>query len=66
MPTTFSQRQTEAETLMRSGKGLVAVALADRDIILVKDPSFHAPANATDVVVWKEYAGGSTLAAYGL
>ena len=63
---TFAQRQAEAQLLMSSGKGLTAIALADKDIVLVKDPDYHAPANATDVVVWVQYAGGAAQTAYGL
>jgi hypothetical protein len=65
MPTTFAQRQTEAETLMRAGLGLVAIALQERDAILVKDPGYIQPGD-TEPSVWKEHVGGTTLALYGV
>ncbi len=66
MPTTYAQRLTECLDLMKAGKGLTAIPLADRDIVLVKDPTYHTPANSTAVVVWVEYAGGAARTAYGL
>ena len=66
MPTTFAERQTEAETLMQAGLGVTAIPLVDRDILLVKDPTYHTPDDPTTVKVWVEHAGGTTLAAYGL
>ena len=66
MPTTCAQRLTECLDLMKAGKGLIAMPLADRDAILVKDPTYHAPANSTSVVAWVEYAGGDARTAYGL
>ncbi len=66
MPTTFAQRQAEIATLMAAGLGLEAYADEIVDKVWVKDPTFHAPANATDVVVWTEDAGGAAASAYGL
>ena len=36
---------------MKASKGLFAMPLADRDAILVKDPSYQQP-TVTGVVVW--------------
>ncbi len=66
MPTTHPQRLAEVEALMQAGRGLTAFTHETIDKVWVKDPSFHAPANATDVVVWTEYAGGNAANAYGL
>ncbi len=66
MPTIHAQRLAEVATLMHAGRGLVAFTHETIDKVWVKDPSFHAPANATDIVVWVEYSGGAAATAYGL
>jgi hypothetical protein len=62
---TFAQREVEAQELMAAGLGLVAIALVDRDIILVKSPEYVQPGSPA-VVVWKEHAGGTTHATFGV
>lgn len=63
MPTTFAQRQAEAAKLMAGGFGVVAIAVEERDEVLVKDPSYLVPSSST-IEVWHVYAGGQANAAY--
>jgi hypothetical protein len=62
---TYEQRVDECNAIMRSGRGVVAVTFADRDVVLVKDPGYLPPGE-THPVVWKEYAGGAARVAYGV
>jgi hypothetical protein len=69
MTTTFSQRLAEAATLMRSGQGgtnegLVCIAVAASDLVLVKDPTRTQTVMATDA--WIGYPGNEAVTAYGL
>ncbi len=63
---TFAQRVTGCEDLQRkTDKGLTCIPLADRDAILIKDPSYIQPGSSA-VVVWREWALNDALTAYGL
>jgi hypothetical protein len=68
MATNATQRFNMAQKLMRDG---TAVAIPNPrgsavDAILVKEFDLHAPANATDIVIWKEYTGNACNTAYSL
>jgi hypothetical protein len=68
MATNAALRSQMAEKLMRTG---VALAIANPrgsavDAILVKEFDYVTPANATDIVVWKEFTGNACNTNYSL
>jgi hypothetical protein len=68
MATNAAQRVEIARQIMLAGYG-IAIANprgSTKDAILVKEFDYHAPANATDIVAWKEYTGNAANTAYGL
>ena len=68
MATNATLRERMALKLMRDG---TAVAIANPrgssvDAILVKEHDYRTPANATDIVVWKEFTGNACNTNYSL
>jgi len=67
MATNATERESIAQRAMQLGRGVVAIANprgATVDAILIKEPDYHAPANAADIVIWKEYTGDAANSAY--
>jgi hypothetical protein len=73
MATSYPERLDEARLLESAGLGLTVIPLQDRDVLLVKDPSYNAPGDQdlpedqrAAPMVWREYPGGAAKTAYGL
>jgi hypothetical protein len=67
MATNATERELIAQRIMQLGTGVLAIANpcgAAVDAILIKEPDYHVPANATEVVVRKEYTGDAANSAY--
>lgn len=75
MATTWAQRQTEAQAIMRGALGVIAIPLVHADQVLTKDPRGTVPTGGAVTPVngettptpgWILWAGGDAQTAYGL
>jgi hypothetical protein len=67
MATTAGERELIAQRIMQLGTGVIAIPNprgASVDAVLIKEPDYHVPANATDIVCWVEMTGDAANAAY--
>lgn len=62
----YASRLTEVDTLQRAGKGLIAIAPADDEVVIVKDPVPDTDCGSSVVVAWKRFVPGTAATYFGV